>query len=91
LVELLNKDPDFSKVIVDAILEVTFERYCLIINQIEDYIPADVFSVCFTVYNLNLSSRQAQGCSSLTSALMCFKDSCLYKHSKDFGCFDVQL
>eukprot|EP01102_Stenamoeba_stenopodia_P011411 TRINITY_DN3501_c0_g1_i1.p1 TRINITY_DN3501_c0_g1~~TRINITY_DN3501_c0_g1_i1.p1 ORF type:complete len:222 (-),score=49.03 TRINITY_DN3501_c0_g1_i1:101-706(-) len=52
-------------------------------------IPAQVFSVCVVVEDLNVTSTHATGCVYLNTTLMCWEGKCLYKGSDDFGCFDI--
>jgi len=81
LLELLTYIPALLpfKAIIDYLIEAL------------GFIPAEVFSICLEVKNLNITNTQATGCIDMATVLMCFEDHCLFSGTTQFGCFDIKL
>lgn len=80
LLELIADIPELApfKPIIDYLIELL------------GFIPAEVFSICLVINNLNVTQHEATGCVDLSTVLMCWEGSCLYKGNDPFGCFDIK-
>jgi hypothetical protein len=76
LLELIPALAPFKPVIDDII-------------KVHGFIPAEVFSVCLNVNNLDIEQHEAKGCPELDSQIMCFKGKCLFSGANKFPCFDL--
>lgn len=70
---------------------IPFKSFIDGIIKLLHFIPAQIFSVCVDINNLNVTSTAATGCVTLNSTLICWKDKCVYQGTDNFGCFDIPL
>ncbi|KAJ4461579.1 hypothetical protein PAPYR_2178 [Paratrimastix pyriformis] len=61
------------------------------IVKVRKFIPAEVFSVCLDVEDLEITKKFAKGCVDMDIVLMCWEKKCLWKGTEPMGCFNIPL